>query len=266
MQIHEIRTEKVSLQDRSEGRQEVETQNHAGTAGEDAGCAPPKKKSRSPNPEGSIGVRYNKLIVRKILGVNKGGHLMVMADCDCGTETKGALSKVRSGWKKSCGCHKIELISRRQRTHGLSETRAYNSWRGMIRRCTDPKHQNFTRYQSLGVAVCERWMKFENFLADMGQPPAGMSIERKENHLGYFKENCKWATRIEQQNNTRTNHLIEANGETHTIAEWSRITGIPHSAIRGRIQDRGWDGARAVTTPVRMRRKPSTAVHHLAKP
>lgn len=89
--------------------------------------------------------------------------------------------------------------------HALSRSRTptYRSWAGMINRCTNPRQPNFERYGGRGITVCDRWRSFENFLADMGERPEGTTIDRKDNDGNYEPGNCRWATDIEQQANTR---------------------------------------------------------------
>lgn len=79
----------------------------------------------------------------------------------------------------------------------------YNSWRGMRERCNNPNHKFYKNYGGRGVKVCKRWAKFVNFLEDMGVKPEGLTLDRMENNLGYFPENCKWSTWKEQHNNKR---------------------------------------------------------------
>lgn len=109
--------------------------------------------------------------------------------------------------------------------------RAYSTWAGMKARCSNPNEPGFRHYGGRGIAVCERWQEFEGFYADMGEPPDGYSLERIDNEKGYSPENCKWATRTEQNNNTRVNVRITALGQTLTATQWARRLGVPAGTI-----------------------------------
>jgi hypothetical protein len=121
-------------------------------------------------------------------------------------------------------------------THKMSYSRVYVIWQLMIQRCENPKNDHYQNYGGRSIAVCERWHKFENFLADMGNCPKGMSIERIDNNGNYELRNCKWATRKEQNNNSRRNHFIEFNGQKKTIQQWAEYFGIHHTTLRARIR------------------------------
>lgn len=125
--------------------------------------------------------------------------------------------------------------------HGGSKTREYSSWRNMLGRCYNEKHQSYESYGGRGITVDLRWLGregFENFLKDMGRRPGpGYSIERKKNNEGYSRSNCVWATKTEQNSNTRRNVYLTAAGETHTLAEWARRLGLTPTGLRYRLKN-----------------------------
>jgi hypothetical protein len=157
-------------------------------------------------------MRFGRLTVRWPAGL-KGSHVYWLCSCDCGKLKVICGYSLRNGDTTSCGCYRKEVTVSRNRkglwtTHGHSRgkgrTPEYIAWDCMIQRCTNPKHPNWKRYGGRGIKVCRRWMRFENFLADMGRrPQPHLSIDRRNNEKGYFKSNCRWATRKEQMNNTR---------------------------------------------------------------
>lgn len=124
----------------------------------------------------------------------------------------------------------------------------------MIRRCADPRVACYPRYGGRGITVCKRWFRsFEAFQADMGLRPVGGSLERIDNSRGYEADNCRWATRIEQQNNRRDNRRITFAGETRTLTEWGRVLGIPPHTLQTRLS-RGWTVERAFSRAVTRKR------------
>ena len=125
------------------------------------------------------------------------------------------------------------------KTTHISETREYKIRHDMIQRCTNPKDTGYHRYGGRGITVCDRWLaSFQNFLDDMGECPSDKhTIDRIDNDGPYSPDNCRWATRIEQMNNTRTNHMLTYGDETMSIADWSRRTGIKQVVIHRRVRD-----------------------------
>lgn len=136
-------------------------------------------------------------------------------------------------------------------THGQTGSPEYISWMSMRQRCYYKKSGSYSRYGARGIRVCKRWLKFENFLSDMGKKPSpDHSLDRINNSKGYSPSNCKWATRLEQGSNCRNNKLLTFNRKTMCMAQWQRATGISRHAIYYRLKS-GWDIERTLTTPSR---------------
>lgn len=143
-------------------------------------------------------------------------------------------------------------------TSGGKTTPTYFCWHDMIKRCLSKTHRDYQNYGARGISVCKRWESFENFLADMGEKPIGMTIERIDNNNGYFHDNCRWATLAEQNRNTRSNVFLTFNGRTLCQAEWERELGMNLNTLGCRIRA-GWSIERAFTEPVHLihKQKPS---------
>jgi hypothetical protein len=131
-------------------------------------------------------------------------------------------------------------------------SKEYEVWASMKTRCNNKRHSGFNSYGGRGIQVCARWHNsFENFLEDMGACPKGMSIERIDNNKGYSPSNCKWATRIEQARNTRTNHIVQYEGKQLTISAWAKEVGISKGCLYDRISRNKWPIEKALTIPPR---------------
>lgn len=190
-------------------------------------------------------------------GTSKDKHVMWHCLCDCGKETRCNGGNLRQGKIISCGCWRNEIAGGRTRTHGMTNTRLYKTWRNMITRCYYSKCDKYHLYGGRGIHVCEEWKtSFEAFYDWAMNSGYGenLTIDRIDTNQGYYPENCRWITQKEQCNNKRTNHLITYNGETHTMKEWSRILGIPYGVIRDRIKWR-WTIEDVFTKPIQNQKK-----------
>lgn len=160
--------------------------------------------------------------------------------CECGNDAFIETAVANSNRQMSCGCYGKEVASKicieRNTSHGKSKTRIYTIWFDMLRRCTDERRSEYKRYGAKGIKICDRWLKFENFLEDMGDSPGEeYSIDRIDYKGNYEPENCRWATDFEQANNKSNNHILIIGNEKLTISEASKKFGINYSTLRSRL-------------------------------
>ena len=128
---------------------------------------------------------------------------------------------------------------KRAKSHGLSNSPTYRIWGGAVQRCTNPRNSAFKYYGGRGIRICERWMKFENFVADMGERPVGMTLDRIDSDGHYEPGNCRWVSRKGQQRNRRDTRRFTHGGVTRSLKDWAEITGLSPDTIFHRIK-RGW--------------------------
>ena len=166
--------------------------------------------------------------------------------CDCGNGVVVTGHALTRGHTQSCGCL---TRSGRASKHGMARKPIYRVWWMMRQRCENPSFTSFASYGGRGITVCDRWREFSNFYADMGDPAPGMTLERIDNDKGYSPDNVRWASRLEQAQNRRTNTLLTHAGQTLTLAEWGRVTGFGKQIVTKRYKS-GWSTERILTEPI----------------
>lgn len=136
--------------------------------------------------------------------------------------------------------------------HGLSKNALYQTWYQMVQRCHNPKHPYFYQYGAIGRTVCDEWRNHPQAFIEWANTHGyekGLSLDRIDNEKGYMPSNCRWVDRFVQQNNTKRNRWVTANGETHTISQWARIKGVNRGLILKRLKN-GWSEEKAVNEPI----------------
>jgi hypothetical protein len=190
------------------------------------------------------------LVIAQIPSAKSGRKLLCR--CVCGVERVNLAANLRNGRNVSCGCKRAKHghtskfgIAKKSLTH--------QSWGNMLSRCRNASNPAFAHYKARGINVCERWLSFENFLADMGErPSAAHTLDRyPKNDGNYEPGNCRWATKIEQANNRYTNIIFVYRGQSYTLANLARETGVSKDVLRKRLCRSGgaWTVEGAVNTP-----------------
>lgn len=175
--------------------------------------------------------------------------------CDCGKELKVREFHIRNGIIKSCGCLKTEYAKIGNKVHGYNKTRLQRIHFAMKKRCYLKTHIYYKDYGGRGITVCDEWLGengLENFAewALKNGYRENLTIDRIDNNKGYYPNNCRWATRSEQQNNRRISKKYEYNGESFTVAQLSRKYSINYSTLHGRLQ-KGMNVKEAIETNIK---------------
>lgn len=181
------------------------------------------------------------------------GRVNWLCKCECGNTHEAVSHALTSGHTKSCGCWRDERNASTPMNHGHASRRkgispTYRTWQAMITRCTNVSVKSFQDYGARGITVYAGWLVFENFLSDMGEKPAGTTLERIDNEKGYGPDNCKWATKKEQARNTRANKFVDYKGQRMTQAEFAETVGRNQSTVSYRLRA-GWTPEQVANTP-----------------
>lgn len=195
------------------------------------------------------GQRFGRLVVVE-RAENSGRTTRWLCVCECGRNVVVRQPDIKSGKTQSCGCAHKEQLAKRNRTHGLSQTRISRIWRAMKDRCYNPNAQAFQNYGGRGITVCDEWkndmMSFYTWSIEHGYDDH-LSIDRIDVNGNYEPTNCRWVDKKTQANNTRSNHMIEYGGRVQSLSKWSAETGIKPHTIRRRLE-LGWSIEKALTT------------------
>lgn len=182
-----------------------------------------------------IGKRFGSLTVISRAMNDQYGNAMWNCICDCGTECVKGGGRMRAGSTKSCGCLNNRVPSIAITKHNLCGTPEYKVWSGIVQRTTNKNNPEYAYYGGRGIVMCDEWRNnpksFCNWLHENGWKK-GLTIDRIDNNKGYSPENCRVATRADQNRNTSRIHRIKGfNGEELTAAQAAELTGLSRSTV-----------------------------------
>lgn len=198
------------------------------------------------------GNRYGILTVIKMVGSDRFGQSRWECICDCGNTTIVSGGNLRRGLVKSCGCR-----GKNTEKHSKTNTRLYRIWSCMKGRCRNRNILAYKDYGGRGITVCDEWdnsfVAFEKWALKNGYDES-LTIDRIDNDGGYSPDNCRWATRLEQNRNRRSRKTIAYNGESLSVVEWAEIVGINPRTIYERLRQ-GWTVKEALETDTKRRHR-----------
>lgn len=187
-----------------------------------------------------IGNTYGKLTV-----LGYAGKSNWYCECICGNFKKVRTGHLTGGATKSCGCNRGD-------SHGMSKTTEHNIWCNIKQRCYNPNVNNYHNYGGRGITMCDEWKNsFLAFYRDMGNRPDNLTLEREDNDGDYCKENCKWATRTEQNRNRRNTIFVNYNNSKISLPRYCELKGLSYKLITTRIFTHKWSLNKALNTPIK---------------
>lgn len=199
--------------------------------------------------------KFNRLTVIKRIE-NHNNRIYYLCQCDCGNYIKVMGKNLKNNNTKSCGCLQKEKVGNLNKTHNLSNSRIYKLWLGIKKRCYNSKSKSYLGYGSRGIIMYDEWlndfMSFYNWSMSNGYKE-DLSIDRIDVNGNYEPNNCRWVTQKEQCNNRSNNHLINYNGETYTLSEWSNKLNINRGTLNSRINKLKWTVEKAFTQKVKVK-------------
>jgi len=201
-----------------------------------------------PRAERLSGRKFGLLTVETLDHIGSSGHAYWLCKCECGGTKVVRASHLKLGNVSSWGC-----IPPR-RTHGGSGSRLYVIWNAMKQRCFNANSPEYHLYGGRGITVCDEWRNSFEVFRDWALANGyreNLTIDRKDNDKGYCPDNCRWATAMQQANNTRKTRLLTYKGETRSVSEWARILGIRQSTLNMRLNKYRWSVEDALSKGVK---------------
>lgn len=185
------------------------------------------------------GTMFGRLsVIREV--EKRAGHRYFKLRCACGATTIACYPNLSTGHTQSCGCEKGS------RRHGYAGTPTHKVWIGMRARCLNPNDTSFHNYGARGIIIDPRWNDFNAFLADMGERPPGMDLDRIDNDGPYSPGNCRWVTRTTNLRNTRRTCFVEVEGEQMSVTEAAERLGISRLNVYSYVHLKGVSHQQAV--------------------
>ena len=199
------------------------------------------------------GQRFGRTVVKEFAYKNSHGLSCWRCVCDCGKEHIACGTTLTRGHTRSCGCLHDELARKRATKHNGCKTKLYTIWQAMRRRCFDIHSKSYSDYGARGITVCKEWATsykcFRDWAFNNGYED-GLTIDRINNNGNYCASNCRWATRAQQNDNTRRTIKIKYKNKTQTLTEWCNELGLRRDTIYARIYSYGWPIEKAFNTKI----------------
>lgn len=189
------------------------------------------------------GMKFGNWVIIKYVGKARSGHRLWECRCE-------NCNNISTLYQTTLGNTKYCNKCKRRKGQPPYHRKTYVAWNNMMARCNNPKSSAYYRYGARGIKVCKRWYDYNNFVIDMGEAPIDKTLDRINNDDDYYKENCRWVSKVEQARNKHNSTLYSYNGVTKTIQQWSDEYGVRYSLLYNRLLVSGWDFNKAINTPV----------------
>jgi hypothetical protein len=183
----------------------------------------------------------------RVIAIEKVDDIRWRCVCDCGVTKPVRKKDLKSGKTSSCGCLGAERRLAACSSHGMKGSRAYSAWTNMKSRCNNPNMDCYKYYGERGIGICREWNEsFDNFYAAMGDPPQGLTLERRDVNGNYEPSNCYWADMKTQNNNKRNNIFVSLNGTRVNLSLACALLGLKYDTVHQRLRDYKWDERRSL--------------------